>query len=119
MSRFSWNSNKRMLFKRRPMEQMLYQSCHKKRALKTLLKNARGKIRTRDLLVRSQTLYPTGLHAHIILNFHSDGSARQPARLARPRVDTVDSTPPSRTLSPRLAHSLAVRQLGYTRLLFL
>ena len=25
---------------------------------------ARGKIRTRDLLVRSQTLYPTGLHAH-------------------------------------------------------
>ena len=29
-------------------------------------KNARGKIRTRDLFVRSETLYPAGLHAHVI-----------------------------------------------------
>ena len=38
---------------------------NKKRARRLFLKNARGKIRTRDLLVRSQTLYPTGLLAHL------------------------------------------------------
>ena len=32
------------------------------------LKNALGGIRTPDLLVRSQTLYPTGLQAQVIFN---------------------------------------------------
>ena len=31
--------------------------------------NVRDKIRTRDLLVRSQTLYPAELHVHFVLLF--------------------------------------------------
>ena len=80
-----------------------------------LLCITRGGIRTPDLLVRSQTLYPTELRT-LIFNCHAGTAITAPLvnlLVLLPQANTVDCAPSGFAL---LASSLAAGQLSYARL---
>ncbi len=77
-------------------------------------------IRTPDLLVRSQTLYPAELRAHNLFNCHvcDNDPARKTCSSCISQADSVFLDSTSRTLSARLVSLLAAGQLSYGRIIY-